>query len=215
MIPNWKNKKYEINETIKTYSFKEYFYNEILSESPNVTGNWRNTTWEIISQDDDLNDKYFSQNILPNYKYYGKLKLNKNEYLNVYQDITDDVSFYFIKSDNDKNLIVAVYEFTKLDGMIENRFIWRHPKYGNGLMSYILMDYMLPNYKCIISDANISEQAMNFWMGIVSDAIGYDEYVPFVYNFKNREKDYNVNLDVDNLWANANIRLGVEIKNEK
>lgn len=210
--PNWRTKKHSLKGSkIKSYSYKDYFYSK---ESPNIIGDLYDA-FLVKMEDLSFNSDHTRNHIIPKYKHYGKFSPLKDVYLDVYSDIEEEgvVSYYFVSDSTDKqdSITVAIYEILPHDMMGENKLIWRERRYGKNTMSQILMDFMLPIYRCIISDVNLTSREMNFWKGIVNDSIGYEDYTAFLYDFNKKEKKYNFELN-KTIWEDQNIRLGVEFK---
>lgn len=202
-------KKYElpISKTV-SFSFKDYYYESLLVESPNLIP-------DSYSYMDDYqyNKEHTLREIIPNFAYVGDYNIDSENSLRIFQhEDGNEIKLYFIRDIGEDSITVAIYEFVQHDGFIENKYIWNDRRRGIGLIWHLFHNYILPEYGCIVGDSDISPKAQTFWENVLNDYSNNDNYQFFVMNWRDKSK---TNVDYfdefpDGVYENRDLRLGIE-----
>lgn len=99
-----------------------------------------------------------AQIVRETYKHIGNIKIDNTD-LEIYAFHTKEISLVFLNNDD----IVVEVNFKKLNnGGIEETFVIQHPNY-KGFARKIYGEYLLKNYKFILSDSTMTQDGLNFW----------------------------------------------------
>ena len=140
-------------------SFKEYYKNKILTESPMRLG--------IYFPDymDDMALNVDDAKTLIDKNSYTELNLPYLTYqLKYINDVHDTINYdYFI---DPMPLIVALFMYKKSNGGIIMDSVWKF-KMKIGMAYRLLIDYYLQKYDFIISDNKHTTQGEDFWKRVI------------------------------------------------
>ena len=155
-------------------NFKEFYYN-LLRESPINISDW-------------TDDDYYS-NTREAMDIYSKV-VNDTEYKKVFEltqlihlyesEIDDEVICYFVPTNN--NFIYGYVCYDKLpDGGIITTSVYNDKKM-HGLAYRVYNEYLLKNFKYVMSDGRHTPKGKTFWSRMVSDNLHKNDTFCSVYD---------------------------------
>ena len=113
--------------------------------------------------------------------------------------VYDEMSIFYKKDGERENYYIlindefaAYYQFVKIDGGIKSKMAWNSKKY-TGTLRKFLAGYIVPKYKLIESDDNLTEKGFGMWEKMMMTDPKYGYYVKDfgkVYKLNNPKEIY-------------------------
>ncbi len=179
------NKKALNSDDLYTFDYKTYIkemYNldDIIMESPVLyPGTLHKFDHDLI---------YNSQiaiKVEKNGKNIGNFKVGNNVNFRIFKEVEDDLVYYNLLYP-DQPIIAVSHTVREIDGGIESLDIWQSIQ-TRGLSRYWIFDFILKNYKFMMSDKIHTARGKEFWKRLIDDSLDKKLNV-FVLNIKTKEK---------------------------
>lgn len=195
-----KNNKKELNpEDLYTFDYKTYMkemYNleNIVMESPVLyPGTLHKFDHDLIF------NSQMAIKIEKKGKNIGNFKIGNNVSLRIFKEIEGDLVYYNLLYP-DQPIIAVSHTVREINGGVESLDIWQSIR-TRGLARFWVFDFILKNYKFMMSDKIHTVRGKEFWKRLVDDSLN-EKINVFVLNIKTKEKIPLTNFkEVDNYYG--------------
>ena len=195
------NKK-ELNpEDLYTFDYKTYMKemyglteSSVIGESPVLY------TSKVHRFDNDfMVNARLAREVEERGKNIGDFKIGNNIHYRVYKEKENNLIYYNLLEYNQLVLVMS-HTIREVDDGVESLDIWQSIR-TRGLARFWVFDFILKNYKFMMSDKLHTTRGKEFWKRLVDDSL--DEKINvFVLNIKTKEKIPLTNFkEVDNYYG--------------
>ena len=181
----------------KMQTFKEFYFNNLLAESPSQIPEFMRRHIDVAS----INIELAAQTV-KEATYIETFTTSSNIDLDVYRctsgmgSIVDE--FLTQKLINNDRYILSQFIYKVINNEISMTGIWQN-KLQTGLARYIVFNYYLTRFNAIISDYQHTPQGEKYWKQLINDALCKNYKVYIIRG--NNESVYDLN-DTD-LWGSS------------
>jgi hypothetical protein len=145
-----------------TKSFKQFYLEKLVCESPLRYDEWKNMPLDNIPYNTEEANLFLSGR---RGEYINTLT-HKNISFNIYKHVHDEKIDYVCIPQEFSQIIIGWVRLNIIDGFYATNGLWNYSETAKGLVFHFFINWLLPKYKTILSDIMTTPKGEMFWKKI-------------------------------------------------